>query len=76
MALDPETAIRIARQHGLGLPDARALMALADHELDAERYAEQFTAPLDPNDQFADWAEHQLNASPEERIFGARKDQK
>jgi len=42
MPIDPKTAARIAREHGLSLPDARAIAALAESEDDAAEYAELF----------------------------------
>jgi hypothetical protein len=42
MSLDSDTAAAVAARHGLGLPDAQALTALADGEAHAELLAAKF----------------------------------
>ncbi len=40
--IDPHTAARIAREHGLTLSDARAIAAMARNEHDAHELAQAF----------------------------------
>jgi hypothetical protein len=46
--LTPDGAARIAKANGLGMPDAAALLQLADTEAEAEHLAEQFTRSQTP----------------------------
>lgn len=48
--LTSEAAARIAREAGLGVPDAAALLQLADTEAEAEAIAQQFR-PAQPSPQ-------------------------
>lgn len=71
MPIDPDKAVEIAIKYGLDLSDARALASLARHEIDAERYAEKFAAAdVSTANEFARWAEQQLNATPQQRVLG------
>ena len=45
MAITPDEAAEVARKAGLTLPDARALMVLADDVEHAQRLAERFCDP-------------------------------
>lgn len=51
--LTSEAAARIAKAAGLGVPDAAALLQLADTEAEAEAIARTFTAERSP-DELAD----------------------
>ncbi len=64
MPIDPALAVKVARERGLTLSDARALMLLADTEDDAQLFADTFasTPPPDPGAEFDDW----IRRTPEE----------
>lgn len=52
--LTSEGAARIAKAAGLGVPDAAALLQLADTEEQAEAIARQFTPERSPDDLASD----------------------
>lgn len=50
MPLNKKTAARIAKEHGLSLPDAQALAVMADTEDEADELAAQFAPQQTPED--------------------------